>query len=74
MAKIFGGRFSADLERVAVDGDVGVWHETYQVGPGRFESVYANMPLFGLAAAGSHVPVGRRGDSAAERLGQRGRA
>jgi hypothetical protein len=60
--------------RVGADGDVGVWHETYQVGPGRFESVYANMPLFGLAAAGSHVPVGRRGDSAAERLGQRGAA
>jgi hypothetical protein len=55
-------------QRVAADGDVGVWHETYQVGPGRFESIYANMPVFGLAKAGQHVPVARRGDRAAERL------
>jgi hypothetical protein len=54
--------------RVAADGDVGVWHETYQVGPGRFESVYANMPVFGLAQAGQHVPVAVRGDRAAQRL------
>jgi hypothetical protein len=55
-------------QRVGTDGDVGVWHETYQVGPGRFESVYANMPIFGLAAAGEHVPVARRGDRAPERM------
>jgi hypothetical protein len=54
--------------RVGADGDVGVWHETYQVGPGRYEAVYANMPAFGLAAAGAHVPVARRGDTAAQRL------
>jgi hypothetical protein len=39
----------------------GVWHETYQVGAGQYEAVYANMPVFGLAAASAHVPaVGRR--------------
>ena len=38
--------------RVGTDGDVGVWHETYQVRAGQYESVYANMPMFGLAAAG----------------------
>jgi len=54
--------------RVGTDGDVGVWHETYQVRAGQYESVYANMPMFGLAAAGAHVPVGRRGDTAAERI------
>jgi hypothetical protein len=54
--------------RVGADGDVGVWHETYQVGPGRYEAVYVNMPAFGLAAAGAHVPVARRGDTAAQRL------
>ncbi|UBM57576.1 DUF4188 domain-containing protein [Marinilongibacter aquaticus] len=29
-------------------GGVGIWHETYTVKPGQYESVYFNMPLFGL--------------------------
>jgi hypothetical protein len=33
-------------------GDVGVWHETYEVHAGAYESAYVNMPVFGLAAAG----------------------
>lgn len=45
--------------RIGRDGSVGIWHETYQVGPGRAEAVYANMPRFGLAAATRHVPIGR---------------
>jgi len=48
-------------------GAVGVWHETYVVE--RAESIYAGMPVSGLAAATSSVPVGRRGETAAERLG-----
>jgi len=47
-------------------GAVGVWHETYVVE--RAESIYAGMPVSGLAAATSSVPVGRRGETAAERL------
>jgi hypothetical protein len=45
---------------VGASGDVGVWHETYQVRAGASESLYANMPAFGLAKAGMHVPVGSR--------------
>jgi Domain of unknown function (DUF4188) len=37
--------------RVRDTRDVGVWHETYQVRAGAYESVYVNMPLLGLAAA-----------------------
>jgi hypothetical protein len=49
---------------VGGNGSVGVWHETYQVSPGRYECVYANMPRWGLAAAGEHVPaVGRMNDA-----------
>lgn len=48
----------------------GLWHETYLVSAGQYETVYTNMPSFGLAAAGSHVPVARRGESAAARLGR----
>jgi hypothetical protein len=54
-------------QRVGTKGDVGIWHETYLVRAGAHESVYANMPRFGLAAAGEHVPVARRGNRAAER-------
>jgi hypothetical protein len=40
---------------VGRDGTVGIWHETYLVEPGKYETIYANMPLFGLAAASTHV-------------------
>lgn len=53
---------------VGKDGSVGIWHETYQVAAGAYESIYANMPRFGLSTATSHVPVGKRGDTARERL------
>jgi hypothetical protein len=55
---------------VGFTGDVGFWHETYVIAPGGYECVYGNMPRFGLAAAGEHVPVSRKGDTAADRLRQ----
>jgi hypothetical protein len=45
---------------VGLGGDVGIWHETFEVPAGAHESVYVNMPRFGLAAAGEHVAVGVR--------------
>jgi Domain of unknown function (DUF4188) len=36
---------------VGKNGTVGIWHETYLIEPGKYETIYANMPLFGLAAA-----------------------
>jgi hypothetical protein len=54
--------------KVGTSGDVGIWHETYVVPPGVHESIYVNMPRMGLAAAGEHLPVARRGDRAADRL------
>jgi hypothetical protein len=49
-------------------GKVGFWHETYVVPAGSYESIYVNMPEFGLGGATGTVPVGRRGDRAADRL------
>jgi Domain of unknown function (DUF4188) len=49
------------------DGSVGIWHETYLVGAGRSESIYVNMPIFGLAAATEHVPVSKK-ETARHRL------
>jgi hypothetical protein len=51
-------------------GDVGIWHETFRVRAGEYEAVYGNMPVFGLAAAGTHLPVARKGDTAVIRIGQ----
>ena len=39
------------------DGSVGIWHETYLVRSGQYEAIYANMPIFGLAAATKHLPA-----------------
>ncbi|MFI0149823.1 monooxygenase family protein [Streptomyces lydicus] len=49
-------------------GKVGFWHETFVVPAGSFESIYVNMPAYGLGEARGVVPVGRRGERAADRL------
>lgn len=49
---------------------VTIWHETYAVTPGGAESVYAGPRPFGLADVAGAVPVGRRGETARERIGR----
>lgn len=44
-------------QAVGGNGSVGIWHETYLVQAGQHESVYNNMPRFGLAAAAGHTPA-----------------
>jgi hypothetical protein len=51
-------------------GEVGIWHETYRVRAGEYESIYGNMPRVGLAAAGEHAPLGST-STAAQRTGVR---
>jgi hypothetical protein len=53
---------------VGKSGDVGIWHETFQVRAGEYECVYRNMPVHGLAAAASHVPVASGLERAAARI------
>jgi hypothetical protein len=55
---------------VGTNGAVGIWHETYAISPGRFESIYVNMPPFGLGRAGSLVPATGKRNGARERLGE----
>jgi hypothetical protein len=51
-------------------GDVGIWHETYRVSATGSESIYGNMPRWGLAEAFEHVAVGSTtGQTAAKRIG-----
>ena len=47
---------------------VGVYHESYLSGSGRYESVYVNMPPFGLAKAGHATPATGSMQSASARL------
>lgn len=56
-------------QAVGDDGSVGIWHETYQVRAGAYESIYANMPRVGLAAAAGHMPLAR-GSSARQRIAE----
>ena len=53
---------------VGADGTVGIWHETYSINPGQFETMYGNMPRFGLAAAMEHVQITGRRETARERI------
>jgi hypothetical protein len=53
---------------VGTDGSVGIWHETYAVAAGASESVYVNMPAFGLGKAGILQPATGARQSAAGRL------
>ena len=49
-------------------GDVGIWHETYEVKAGQYESVYSGMPRWGLGRAGTLVPASGRRESARGRI------
>lgn len=55
-------------------GDVGIYHETYQVPASGIEAVYNGMPLFGLARATGHVPVGAGLTTARQRFRASGAA
>ena len=55
-------------KQVGQSGDVGIWHETYLVNKGNYESVYNNMPRFGLAKIGEHVAAQGKLKSASDRI------
>lgn len=49
--------WSAFNKAIGGAGDVGIFHETYSVEPGRYECVYVDMPPFGLGAIGALTPA-----------------
>lgn len=57
-------------QSVGTDGSVGIWHETYSIANGGYESVYVNMPSFGLGRAGKLEAVTKHKYSARDRLGR----
>ncbi len=60
--------WAAFSKQIGSNGDVGIWHETYRSRKGDYECVYNNMPRFGLAMLGEHVPADGKRESARERL------
>ncbi|WP_261303125.1 DUF4188 domain-containing protein [Paenibacillus andongensis] len=59
-------------KKVGTSGAVGIYHETYLIPEGNYECVYNNMPVSGLAKAGSHVPAVGKRETASRRLGRDG--
>ena len=55
-------------KKIGTSGDVGIWHETYVVPAGHSESVYVNMPGYGLGVAGTLHPAKGARASARKRL------
>lgn len=56
--------------KIADNGSVGIWHETYLVKEGQYEAVYRNVPPYGLAAASTVISAAGRHKTAAGRLGR----
>ncbi|MGM0843382.1 MAG: DUF4188 domain-containing protein [Bacillota bacterium] len=57
-------------KRIGSNGAVGIYHETYQVKRGNYESIYGNMPRYGLGKALQHIPITVSRNSAEKRLSQ----
>ena len=59
----------ATMEQMAQSDAVGIWHETYIVDDGSYETVYYNAPPTGLGKAGTIHPADGTRTTAAGRLG-----
>lgn len=60
--------WAAFTRAIEDSGDVGIWHETYSIKPGSCETIYHNMPPFGLGRVGTLVPATGRHQSAKDRI------
>jgi hypothetical protein len=60
--------WAAFTRSVGDSGDVGIWHETYVIAPSAYETIYHNMPPFGLGMVGALIPATGRYQNAKDRL------
>lgn len=60
--------WTAFYRKLGLKGEVGIWHETYLIGPGRVEAIYNNMPPFGLGKLFDLQPATGALNTAAARL------
>jgi hypothetical protein len=62
--------WAAFNKRVKSNADVGIWHETYKVAAGNYETIYHNMPAFGLGKAGNLRSAKGNYEQAGQRIRQ----
>ncbi|MEY2194254.1 DUF4188 domain-containing protein [Neobacillus sp. BF23-41] len=55
-------------KKVGNNDAVGIYHETYQIKNRSYESIYGNMPYYGLGKALKHIPITAERNSAKKRL------
>lgn len=55
-------------KKIGNNDTVGIYHETYKVSAGNYETVYGNMPLYGLGKALNHIPIPAARGSARKRF------
>ncbi|MCK8452304.1 DUF4188 domain-containing protein [Bacillus safensis] len=55
-------------QRARSNDAVGIYHETYQIQAGSYESIYVNMPSYGLSQVKSPISISKRQQTAKERL------
>jgi hypothetical protein len=60
------------MQRIFRNHAAGIWHETYVVRGGNYESIYGNMPRFGLGTFKPLIPATGAISTAAKRLGRTG--
>jgi len=60
--------WTAFNKAVGSNGSVGIFHETYVVPPGGSETIYANMPIFGLGRVAGIAPATGSRNAARSRL------
>ena len=60
----------AFMRRLFANRSAGVWHETYLVQGGQYESIYTNMPKFGLGRFKPLMPATGATKSSSLRLGR----
>lgn len=53
---------------VGSDGTVGIFHETYAVSAGAYETIYGNMPPFGLGKVAGLIPATGKRNEARSRM------
>lgn len=58
-------------QKVGNNSTVGIYHETYQVKKGAYESIYGNMPLYRLGKALEYLPIIAENNTARKRLHSR---
>ena len=55
-------------KKVGNNDAVGIYHESYQITNRSYESIYGNMPHYGLGKALNHIPITAERNSAKKRL------